>query len=121
MRTGLPLPFGAATAPRTFIYIDNLAAAVVRCVEHERAANETTSTDDFVHRIASALGWRVWTPRVKPVLLDAACRLAGRGTDFHRLFDQLELDTSRIRTLLDWSPPVSMDEGLRRVVAKLRK
>jgi nucleoside-diphosphate-sugar epimerase len=33
-----------------------------------------------------------------------------------RLFDPLELDTSRIRTLLDWSPPVSLAEGVRRAV-----
>ena len=33
-----------------------------------------------------------------------------------RLFDPLELDTSRIRTLLDWTPPVSLAEGVRRAV-----
>jgi nucleoside-diphosphate-sugar epimerase len=128
VRTGLPLPLGAATAPRTFIGIDNLADAVVRCVEHDRAANqifllgdaETTSTADLIHRIAGALGRRVWTPRVSPTLLRAAFRMAGRERDYRRLFDPLELDTSRIRTLLGWSPPVSLDEGLRRAVAHLR-
>jgi nucleoside-diphosphate-sugar epimerase len=129
VRTGLPLPLGAATAPRTFIGIDNLADAVVRCVEHPRAANqvflvgdaETTSTADLIHRIAGALGRRVWTPRVSPALLGAAFRMTGRERDFHRLFDPLALDTNPIRTLLDWSPPVSLDEGLRRAVRELRE
>ena len=40
VRTRAPLPLGAATAPRTFIGIDNLADAVVRSVEHPRAANQ---------------------------------------------------------------------------------
>ena len=82
---------------------------------------ETTSTADLIHRIAGALGRRVWTPRVSPALLRTAFRLAGRERDFRRLFDPLELDTSRIRTLLDWSPPVSLDEGLRRAVRELRE
>ena len=128
VRTGLPLPLGAATAPRSFIGIDNLADAVVRCVEHGRAANqvfllgdaETTSTADFIGRIGRALGRRARTPRVSAALLRTAFRLAGRERDFRRLFDPLELDTSRIRTLLGWSPPVSLDEGLRRALHEPR-
>jgi nucleoside-diphosphate-sugar epimerase len=128
VRTRLPLPLGAATAPRNFIGVDNLADAIVRCVAHPRAANqvflvsdaETTSTADLVCRIAAALGRRVWLPHVPPALLRPAFRLAGRERDYHRLFDPLELDSRRIRTLLDWSPPVSLDEGLRRAVAGLR-
>jgi len=75
---GWPLPLGSATAPRTFIGIDNLADAVVRSWS-TRAANqiflmgdsETTSTADFVHRIAAA---------PEPTRVDAACpsRFASR-------------------------------------------
>ena len=127
VRTGVPLPLGAATAPRTFIGVDNLADAVVRCIEHPRAANqvfllgdaEATSTAGLIHGIAAALGRRAWTPRVSPALLRAAFRLAGRERDFHRLLDPLELDTGRIRSLLGWSPPVTLDEGLRRAVTHL--
>ncbi len=120
----LPLPLGAATAPKSFIGIDNLADAVVRVVEHPRAANqvflvadaETTSTVGLVHLIAAALGRRAWTPYVPPALLRAALGLAGRSRDVQRLLDPLELDTRRIRTLLDWAPPVSLAEGVRRAV-----
>jgi nucleoside-diphosphate-sugar epimerase len=126
VRTGLPLPLGAATAPRTFLGVDNLADAVVRCVEHRHAANEVfllgdgevTSTVEFVRRIATALDRRVWLPRVPPVLLRAGFRLVRRARDFDRLFDALELDTSRIRTLLDWTPPISLDEGLARALRR---
>jgi UDP-N-acetyl-alpha-D-quinovosamine dehydrogenase len=128
VRTRAPLPLGAATAPKTFIGIDNMADAVVRCVTHPQAAGrvfllgdaETTSTADLIHRIASALGHRVWTPRVSPTLLRAALRMAGRERDFGRLFNPLELDTSRIRAVLGWSLPVSLDDGLSRAVHALR-
>jgi nucleoside-diphosphate-sugar epimerase len=109
---------------QNFIGIDNLAGCRVRCVEHANAASqvflvgdaETTSTTDLIHRLAGALGRRMWTPHVPPALLRTAFRLAGRERDFRRLFCPLELDTSRIRSRLDWSPPVSLDEGLRRAV-----
>jgi nucleoside-diphosphate-sugar epimerase len=122
---GLPLPLRAATAPRSFVGIDNLADAIVRGVAHPHAANqlflvsdvETTSTADLVRRITAALGRRVSLPHVAPALPRTAFQLAGRARDYHRLFDPLELDSSRIRTQLDWSPPVSLDEGLRRAVA----
>jgi nucleoside-diphosphate-sugar epimerase len=124
VRTGLPLPLGAATAPRSFIGVDNFADAVISCLTHPRAANqvflvsdaETTSTADFVRRIAGVLGRRAWLPAVPPSLLRPTFGLAGRALDFRRLFDPLDLDCSRIRTQLDWSPPMSLDEGLQRAV-----
>ena len=124
VRAGVPLPLGAATAPKSFIGIDNLADAVVRAVEHPRAANqvflvadaETTSTVGLVRLIAAALGRRVWTPYVPPALLRTALGLMGRSRDVQRLFDPLALDTTRIRTLLDWTPPLSLAEGVRRAV-----
>jgi nucleoside-diphosphate-sugar epimerase len=124
VRAGVPLPLGAATAPQSFIGIDNLADAVVCAVEHPRAANqvflvadaEATSTVGLVHLIAAGLGRRIWTPHVPAALLRTALGAVGRTRDVQRLFDPLELDTSRIRTLLDWSPPVSLAEGVRRAV-----
>jgi nucleoside-diphosphate-sugar epimerase len=125
VRAGAPLPLGAATAPRSFIGIDNLADALARCLSHPRAANqvfliadaESTSTVGLVHLIAAALGRRVWTPGVPAAVLQGALRLAGRERDFHRLFDPLELDIARIRAELGWTPPVPLAEGIRRAVA----
>lgn len=128
VRSGLPLPLGAATAPRSFIGIDNLADAVMRALEHPRAADaaflladaETTSTADLARRIAAVLGRRVWLPRMPPALLRAVLQLAGRDRDYRRLFEPLELDSSRIRRELGWSPPVPMDEGIARALRDAR-
>ena len=51
-----------------------------------------------------------------PALLRTALGLMGRSRDVQRLFDPLALDTTRIRTLLDWTPPLSLAEGVRRAV-----
>ena len=78
-----------------------------------------TSTVGLVHLIAAGLGRRIWTPHVPAALLRTALGAVGRARDVQRLFDPLELDTSRIRTLLDWSPPVSLAEGVRRAVGRV--
>ncbi len=122
---GLPLPLGCATAPRSFIGIDNLAAVAVEAVAHPRAANqtflvsdaETTSTAGLIRLIADALGRRVWLPPVPAAFMRAAFRLLGRERDIARLFDPLEIDSRHIRAELDWVPPVALAEGVRRAVA----
>jgi UDP-N-acetyl-alpha-D-quinovosamine dehydrogenase len=125
VRSGLPLPLGCATAPRSFIALDNLTSVIRRCVEHPSAANETflvrdaeqVSTVHLIHSIAAALGRRVWTPRIPASAVRAVCKLVGREGDFQRLFEPLDVDSRKVHKLLDWSPPVSMVEGLRRAVA----
>ena len=105
MRAGVPLPLGAATAPRGFIGIDNLADAVAHAIEHPAAAGqtflvadaETTSTAGLIRLIAAALGRNVWMPPVPTALFRGALSAIGRQRDFHRLFDPLELDASHIR------------------------
>jgi len=125
VRSGLPLPLGCATAPRSFIAIDNLTSVIGRCVEHPAAANQTflirdaelASTVQLIHGIAAALGRRVWTPRIPASVMRAAFYLAGREGDFRRLFEPLDIDCGKVRKLLGWSPTVSMAEGLRRATA----
>jgi len=125
VRSGLPLPLGCATAPRSFIAIDNLTSVIRRCVEHPAAANQTflvrdaelASTVHLIHGIAGALGRRVWTPRIPASVMRAAFNLAGREGDFRRLFAPLDIDSRKVGKLVGWSPTVAMAEGLRRATA----
>ena len=90
VRAGVPLPLGAATAPKSFIGIDNLADAVVRAVEHPRAAGQVFLVGrrgDHVDRGPHPPHCR----RARPPRVDAArpagatahprSRLAGRARD----------------------------------------
>jgi nucleoside-diphosphate-sugar epimerase len=122
VRSGLPLPLGCATAPRSFIGADNLADAVARCLVHRAAAGECllvcdaelSSTDDLVQKIAMALGRRVHNLRVPQGLLRAAFVAVGRGRDYSRLFHPFALNCRHITTLLGWSAPYSLREGIAR-------
>jgi len=80
VRTGLPLPLGSATAPRTFIGIDNLADAVVRCVEHQRRQSGLSHWRQRDHLNS---GFRTsHSRRAEPARVDAACPT---GLASHRL------------------------------------
>lgn len=123
---GVPLPFGSITRNRrSLLALDNLTDLIVTCLRHPAAAGhvflasdgEDLSTAELMHRVALAMGR---TARLIPVptwLLGAAARATGRANLWQRLGGDLQVDTSKARSLLGWKAPVTVDEGLRRAVA----
>lgn len=124
VRSGLPLPFGSATAQKSFIGIDSLASAVVRTAMDPGAANamflvsdsETISTRDLIGLIAETTGHSLRLVPVPERMMRGFGRLSGRGRDIARLFDPFVIDTGRIRQQLGWTPPFSLAEGIRRAL-----
>lgn len=124
VQKGIPLPLGAIDNRRSLVAIDNLVDLIVACIDHPAAANETflvsdgedLSSPELVRRLARAMGKPARLVPVPPGLLMAAARLAGRRTAAERLISSLQVDISKAARLLDWHPPVTVDEGLARVV-----
>jgi len=125
VRRGWPLPLGAVPNQRSLVALDNLVDFIATCITHPQAANQTflvsdgqdLSTTGLVRGMAQAA--RVPT-RLLPVpvwALQAVGTLLGKGDVVQRLCGNLQVDISKARTLLNWVPPVSVAEGLRRVVA----
>ncbi|ODT33269.1 MAG: hypothetical protein ABS55_13590 [Lautropia sp. SCN 70-15] len=119
---GLPLPLGAVRNRRTLVGLDNLVDLIATCLEHPAATGEIflagdaedLSTTDLLRRLAAALGVR---PRLLPVpaaLLESAAALLGKRAVARRLCGNLQVDIGKARRLLAWTPPVPVDEGLRR-------
>lgn len=123
---GVPLPLGSVTGNRrSLVALDNLVDLVLTCVDHPQAANQTflvsdgedLSTAELLRRIARAQGR---ASRLLPVpvgLLSLSARLIGKAAVAQRLLGSLQVDITKTRELLGWTPPVSVNEGLRRVVA----
>jgi nucleoside-diphosphate-sugar epimerase len=122
LRKGVPLPFGAIDNRRSLVALDNLVDLLLLCARHEHAANRTflvsdgedVSTADLLRRLAAAMETRARLIPVPPALLRAGATMVGRGDLARRLLGSLQVDISPTRRLLGWSPPVSLDEGLRR-------
>ena len=116
-----PLPLGAATAPRSFVFVGNLVDALIAAAERGRAGVEIYYVSDgqdlpvadLVRRVRGALNR---APRLWPIpspLAAAAVRLVGRGDLADRLFSPLQVDPSKIQRDLGWRPPFPVDQALR--------
>jgi nucleoside-diphosphate-sugar epimerase len=122
---GIPLPFGAVNNRRSVVAVDNLVDLILACIEHQAAANELflisdgedLSTTDLIRRIAKAMGRPARLIPVPVPLLLAVATALGKRDIARRLLGSLQVDISKARRRLNWTPPVSVDEGLRRAVA----
>lgn len=120
---GLPLPLGSVTTNRrSLVGLDNLVDLILTCVDHPKAANQTflvsdgedLSTADLLRRIGKALNRPARLIPVPVSMLNIALSLLGKRAIAQRLLGSLQVDISKTCELLDWKPPVSVDEGLRR-------
>ncbi len=124
VQLGLPLPFGAIKNQRSLIGLDNLADLLICCVDHSNAAGETflvsddedISTPDLLRYMAVQMGRSAHLFQVPLPLLRFAASAIGRRAELDRLIGSLQVDTSHTRKVLNWKPPVSIEEGIRRMV-----
>jgi nucleoside-diphosphate-sugar epimerase len=117
---GFPLPLASLHNKRSLIYVDNLAGAVLRCVEHPAAAGRTflvadgedVSTPELVRRMADALGRTARLVPLPEAWLRLAGRLLGRQAAVERLCGSLQVDSGAIREALGWRPAHTLAQGL---------
>ncbi|WGL63758.1 SDR family oxidoreductase [Pseudomonas sp. CW003PS] len=123
--TELPLPFGSVNNHRSMVYVGNLVSFIIHCIRHPAAANETFLVSDgedvslrnLVTYIRLCLGR---SPRLLPVpvgLFKLAGALTVRRGMVDRLVGDLQVDSSKARTLLEWVPPYTVEQGIAATVA----
>jgi nucleoside-diphosphate-sugar epimerase len=124
VQKGWPLPLGAVHNQRSLVALDNLVDFIITCINHPNAANQTflvsdgqdLSTTDLLQGMANAAGV---PSRLLPIpvwALQTAASVLGKGDVIQRLCGNLQVDISKARNLLDWTPPISVEEGLRRAM-----
>lgn len=123
---GLPLPLGAATGNRrSLVALDNLVDLLLTCIDHPAAAGQTflvsdgddLSTTELIRRMGQALGRPARLLPVPTSLLHLGARLVGKQAVAQRLLGNLQVDITPTRETLGWTPPIGVDEGLRRAAA----
>jgi nucleoside-diphosphate-sugar epimerase len=121
VKRGIPLPLGAIHNKRSFVYIGNLVSLIVRCIDHPAAANQVflvsdgcdLSTTELLQKCAVALGVKARLLSVPQKLLAFSLALLGKRAVAQRLCGNLQVDINKARILLDWVPPVSVEDGLK--------
>jgi nucleoside-diphosphate-sugar epimerase len=125
LRKRLPLPFGAIHNQRSLVALDNLVDLIITCIDHPAAANQTLlvsdgediSTTELIRRMAHALDLPVRLIPLPTAAIMVGATLLGKREEAARLCSSLQVDSIKVRELLSWSPPITMDEGLRRTAS----
>jgi UDP-glucose 4-epimerase len=123
---GWPLPLGRVTQNRrSLVALDNLIDLLARCIDHPAAANQTflvsdgedLSTVALLERLGTALGRPARLISVPVGWLDVAAAGLKRSGQLRRLCQSLQVDMRQTQAVLGWTPPLRVDEGLRRAAA----
>jgi nucleoside-diphosphate-sugar epimerase len=125
LKRGVPLPLGAIHNQRSLVALDNLVDLILRCLTHPAAAHQTflvsdgedVSTTELLRRMGQAMGHPARLIPVPSGMLKLAGALVGKSDVVQRLCGSLQVDIAKTRDILGWTPPVSLDEGLRRAAA----
>lgn len=121
VKRGIPMPLGAIHNKRSFVYVGNLVSLILRCLDHPLATNQVflvsdghdLSTTELLRACALALGVKSRLLPVPQCLIEFTARLLGKRAVAQRLCDNLQVDITKARTLLDWEPPISVADGLK--------
>ena len=128
LQLGAPLPLGAIHNQRSLVALDNLADLIVLCLTHPAAANQTflvsdgedVSTTDLLRRMGQALGRPARLLPVPAGWLKVAAAIVGKRDVAQRLCGSLQVDIEKSQRLLGWTPPLSLDEGLKKAAEGLK-
>lgn len=121
---GIPLPLASVDNRRSLVALDNLVDLIATVLDHPAAANQTflvsdgedCSTSDLIRRLGRAIGRPARLFPVPVSVLRRGAALVGRRDMVERLVGTLQVDIAKARQVLGWTPPISLDEGLRRAV-----
>lgn len=121
---GLPLPFGEVKNRRSLLALDNLVSFIICCLDHPKAANqvfllsdgEGISTPVMIKKLAHSQGKKARLLPIPVSWMKFAAKILGKGDITDRLFGSLEVNSLKAREFLEWSPVVSMDEQLNKML-----
>lgn len=114
------LPFGKIENRRNFTYAENLVGYIDRIIEKSASGvyiimdNKAHSTTELVNNIADSLGKKVYLFKTPQILLRLCSFFVPNKLD--RLFGSLEFENTKTRKELDYNPPFSTQDGIKRMV-----
>ena len=123
VNSGVPLPLGGINCnKRSLVSIDNLVDLIVTCIKHPNAANQTflvsddddVSTTQLLVNMAIALNVSNRLISIPSTWLTVVAKLSGKPSISQRLFGSLQVDISKTKELLNWQPPFSSDDSMKK-------
>jgi len=119
-----PLPLASVKNKRSLLYVGNLVHAIFTCIGRSEAANKTylisdvdISVPELIKKIAQHMKKNTILFHCPVALLKLLAGMVGKQSLINRITDSLLVDSSRFRRELNWTPPYSLDEGIRETVS----
>lgn len=120
---GYPLPFGSLNNKRSMVAVENLVSLIVTCVNNPAAYGEQflvsddndVSTAELICQMSESLGKKANLLRVPPVCLRTLGIITGKRDIIQRLCGSLQVDITKTRSTLDWSPVITLQAQLKRM------
>jgi nucleoside-diphosphate-sugar epimerase len=114
------LPLASINNRRSLIYVGNLADALIAAGNSPTATRKTylvgdsedVSTPGLIRAIAAAMQVHARLFPCPAALLMAGATALGRREEMRRLTGSLQIDSSKIRTELEWHPRFRLAQGL---------
>lgn len=124
VQKGIPLPVALIQNKRSLIYVENLVDAILTTSIHPKASNQTflvsdgedVSTPQLIIAIANALERPAKLLPIPVWLLTISGMLLGKSQSVSRLTSSLYVDSSKLKNTLNWKPPFTFDEGIKKTV-----
>lgn len=126
---GIPLPLGSLRNRRSFVALDNLVDLIAVCLQHPAAVNQTFLVSDgedltiseLLRRTGAALDRPARLIPIPVMALRSGAKLFHHEAVMQRLLDSLQVDITKTRRLLGWTPPVRVDDALKEAAQHFRR
>lgn len=122
--SGIPLPLGSVQNDRSLVYVGNLCSLIFQCLKNPAAAGQAflvsdghdVTTPQLLSILAKLQGKRAALFPFPVSLLRLAGRLTGYSAEIERLCGSLQVDMCHTKNVLGWTPPFTLEQGLRETV-----
>ena len=126
---GIPLPLGAIDNYRSLVALDNLVDLITVCLSHPAAKGEVflvsddrdLSTSELLRKMGDALGRPARLLPVPSKWMQTILMAMGKKAFAQRLCGSLQVDITKTKKLLGWSPPASMEDVFLRTAQAYRE
>lgn len=120
MERGIPLPFGSIGNKRAFVSLFNLIDFIQVCIRNKNAANQTflvsdgrdISTTQFLSAVAKHGSFPIKFFPTPIFALKILMTILGYKNKIDGLCEDLQIDITKAKEVLGWSPPLSFEESL---------
>ena len=125
----LPLPFKSIKNKRSFVALDNLVDLIITCIDHPNASrnvflvsdDRSLSTPELIEVIAKSLNKKPILYSIKIDWLLFMAMIFKKKDLLNRLMHNLEIDMDHTKKTLNWSPPITTEDGIKRCIPIVTK